>query len=98
MNFFFEDDEIRENVVSRRATSTPTPGENDNHQQQHLNVQSFGVTKQINQVLDDMKKLLSHGREVAIKHEDDLIPERDFKIREQNKSRRSKTERTNCSG
>ncbi|CAF5186627.1 unnamed protein product [Rotaria magnacalcarata] len=87
-----EDDETRDNRVSRRATSTPTPRENENEQQSNL--QSLGITKQINQVLNDMKSLLTHGREVVIKHEEEMIPERDFKVQERNKSRRSKKERT----
>ncbi|CAF2788060.1 unnamed protein product [Rotaria sp. Silwood2] len=85
-------DETTENIINRRATSTPTPRENENQQQS--NIQSLGITKQINQVLNDMKNLLTHGREVVIKHEEDMIPERDFKVRETSKSRRSRKERT----
>ncbi|CAF3705459.1 unnamed protein product [Rotaria socialis] len=87
-----EDDETTDNRVSRRATSTPTPRENENQQQSNL--QSLGITKQINQVLNDMKSLLTHGREVVIKHEEEMIPERDFKVQERNKGRHSKKERT----
>ncbi|CAF0783997.1 unnamed protein product [Rotaria sordida] len=87
-----DEDETIENVITRRATSTPTPKENENQQQ--LNIQSLGVTKQINQVLNDMKNLLTHGREVVIKHEEDMIPERDFKVQETSESRRSRKERT----
>jgi hypothetical protein len=45
-----------------------------------------------------MKSLLTHGREVVSKHEEDIHPERDFKIRERNKSRRSKKERVTIGG
>lgn len=40
-----------------------------------------------------MKSLLTHGREVVIKHEEEMIPERDLKTRERSKSRCLKKER-----
>ncbi len=45
-----------------------------------------------------MKNLLTHGREVVIKHEEEMLPERDFKVRERNKSRRSRKERATVLG
>lgn len=81
--------------MNRRATSTPTPREGEDEQISIF--QSLGVTKQINQVLNDMKSLLTHGREVVIKHEGEMIPERDFKIIETSKGRRSKKERVTLS-
>jgi hypothetical protein len=82
---FYQDD-----VISRRATSTPTPRENETPPQ--TNIQPLGVTKQINQVLNDMKNLLTHGREVVLKHEE-MLPERD-----RNKTRRSRKERATVVG
>jgi len=45
-----------------------------------------------------MKSLLTHGREVVIKHEEEMRPERDFKVREKSKSRRLKKERATVVG
>lgn len=45
-----------------------------------------------------MKSLLTHGREVVVKHEEDMLPERDFKVRERSKSRRIKKERVTIGG
>lgn len=86
--------------MSLRATSTPTPRENEiqQQQQQHSSIQSLGITKQINDVLNDMKNLLTHGRDVVTKHEADMLPERDFKVRERSKSRRIKRERATIGG
>ncbi|CAF0761632.1 unnamed protein product [Adineta steineri] len=91
-----EDNEITEDVISRRATSTPTLIENDNQQLQST-IQPLGITKQINQVLNDMKNLLTFGREVIVKH-DDVVPERDFKVRKSSKSRHSRKERATVIG
>ena len=46
-----------------------------------------------------MKSLLNHGREVVIKHEENMIPERDLKLRDKSKlTRRSKKERATIGG
>ena len=45
-----------------------------------------------------MKSLLTHGREVVIKHEEEMLPERDFKIRERSKTRRSRKDRATVLG
>jgi hypothetical protein len=45
-----------------------------------------------------MKTLLTHGREVVIKHEEEMQPERDFKVRERSKSKRSRKERVTVVG
>jgi hypothetical protein len=45
-----------------------------------------------------MKSLLTHGREVVTKHETEMLPERDFKVREMSKPRRSKKERATIIG
>jgi hypothetical protein len=45
-----------------------------------------------------MKNLLTHGREVVIKHGENMIPERDFKVRERSKTRRSRKERATVLG
>jgi hypothetical protein len=45
-----------------------------------------------------MKSLLTHGREVVVQHKEDMIPERDSKVRERNKSRRSRKERATVVG
>jgi hypothetical protein len=60
-------------------------------------LQPLGITKQINQVLNDMKCLLTHGREVIIKQED-AFPERDFKLQKRSKSRYSRKERATVIG
>lgn len=85
-----------DDIIARRATSTPTP--RDNEDIPSSNLQPLGVTKQINQVLSDMKSLLTHGREVVLKHGEDMSPERDLKIREKSKSRRSRKERATVGG
>lgn len=91
-NGYFSD-----NVVSRRATSTPTPRENETPQPQ-TNIQSLGITKQIDQVLNDMKSLLTHGREVVVRNEIDFLPERDLKVRGRSKSHRSRKDRATVLG
>ena len=83
-------------IIARRATSTPTPRENE--EPQPSTIQPLGVTKQINQVLNDMKSLLTYGREVVVKHEEDMSPERDLKVREKSKSRRSRKDRATVGG
>jgi hypothetical protein len=60
-------------------------------------IQPLGITKQINQVLNDMKSLLTLGREVIIKQED-AFPERDFKLKKRSKSRYSRKERATVIG
>ncbi len=86
----------QDDTISRRATSTPTPRDNETPTQSNL--PPLGVTKQINQVLNDMKSLLTHGREVVIKHEEEMLPERDFKLRDKSKIRRSRKERATVLG
>ena len=51
--------------------------------------QSLGITKQIDQVLNEMKNLLTHGREVVDKHQETMVPEKDGRLREKNKSHRT---------
>ena len=74
----------QDNVVACRATST--------------NVQSLGITKQINQVLNDMKSLLTHSREVFVRNEGDFLPERDLQKRTKSQSRRSRKDRATVLG
>jgi len=87
----------QDNVVACRATSTPTPRENETPQYQS-NVQSLGITKQINQVLNDMKSLLTHSREVFVRNEGDFLPERDLQKRTKSQSRRSRKDRATVLG
>jgi hypothetical protein len=63
--------------LARRATSTPTPRDNDEIPSR--SIQPLGITKQIDQVLNDMKHLLINGRDVLNKQEDNMIPERDIR-------------------
>ncbi|CAF1242184.1 unnamed protein product [Adineta ricciae] len=88
------DNDVSEGVISRRATSTPTYSETEICQ-----IQPLGITKQINQVLSDMKSLLTYSRETIVKHDDGVVvPERDFKVRKRNKSRQVKRERSTVIG
>jgi len=45
-----------------------------------------------------MKNLLTHGRQVVLKHEEEMLPERDFKLRERSKPRHSRKERATVLG
>lgn len=85
-----------DDILARRATSTPTP--RDNEEPQPSSIQPLGVTQQINQVLNDMKSLLTHGRDVVLKNGEDMSPERDLKFREKSKSRRSRKDRATVGG
>ncbi|UJR35252.1 hypothetical protein I4U23_028016 [Adineta vaga] len=88
------ENDISEGIISRRATSTPTYTETDN---QHI--QPLGITKQINQVLNDMKSLLTYSRETIIKHDESfVVPERDFKVRKRSKIRQVRKERATVIG
>ncbi|CAF3907898.1 unnamed protein product [Adineta steineri] len=44
------------------------------------------------QEVNHMKRLLTFGRELIVKH-DDVVPERDFKVRKRIKSQHSRKER-----
>ena len=78
-------------TIARRATSTPTP--RDDEHQQLASIQSLGITKQIDEVLNDMKSLLTHGREVVIQHQKSTVSHKESKIPERMKPRRTRKER-----
>ena len=83
--------ETTDDTIARRATSTPTP--RDDEHQQLANIQSLEITKQIDEVLNDMKSLLTHGREVVIQHQNSTASRKESKIPEKIKSRRTRKER-----